>query len=497
MSDLDFYKPQRQSKFGIVLIFATALFHILRNFWFLGVYFLVGDFNPRLVLLSILGFGVLLLLAMGYSVLYYLRFRFFIDPGKKEFVLQKGVFSSEVIHIPFHKIQQVNFNRNILQRIIGVYSIQIDTAGSKDKEVGIKALSKEKADVLAALLLDLSAKEMAAEGEFNNEVHEEEAPGDWEYKLPIARLLKLGLTSNYLRGLALLVAFYFSLREQFRFTETLFEGLPDPFMTGPVSTFVIFLFLFLVGMAITVAETFIKYYRLRLKKTHTGLQVAMGLRHHTKVNLKARRVQLMQLATNPLQKRLDLYKLKISLASSQNDPEKDQINVPGVPASLVSKVHEYFYGPEPTEKFTILPLKLLLFRRISRGLIPLFPGLVYLNFSETELPPQGIWGFTFFYVVLMILYQLLYFKNLKLSVSENFLVKYSGVWIKKKEILEMYKLQSVSVIQPIWYKDRELVNLRFHSAGGDVTFKMVNKKEILPLVNYLLYRIEASSKAWM
>src|SRR5690606_15364736 len=97
-----------------------------------------------------------LLLTLVYSVLSYLRFRFYIVEDKGEFVLEKGVFSSEVVSIPYNKIQQVNFKRNLLQRLIGVYSAVIDTAGSKDKEVEIKALTKTQADALGQLLMELA-----------------------------------------------------------------------------------------------------------------------------------------------------------------------------------------------------------------------------------------------------------------------------------------------------------------------------------------------------
>src|SRR5690606_8941214 len=159
MSDASFTKPQRQSVIGILLIFSTALFHLLRNFWVLGVYLFVGEINQEILLWSLVGFFVVIILTLIYSIFSFLRFRFYIDEEKREFVLEKGVFSSEVVSIPFHKIHQVNFKRNLLQRLLGVYSVAIDTAGSKDKEVEIKALSKLQAENLAETLMEVAAKE--------------------------------------------------------------------------------------------------------------------------------------------------------------------------------------------------------------------------------------------------------------------------------------------------------------------------------------------------
>src|SRR5690606_24180018 len=222
MSDSEFNKPQRQSGIGIVLIFATAVFQLVRNLWVLAVYFLVRDISPKVMFFSIVGLFIILILTLVYSVFSYLRFQFYINEKQGEFILEKGVFSSEVVSIPFHKIQQVNFKRNLLQRVLGIYSVAIDTAGSKEKEVEIKALSRSQAEKLGETLMELATHNNGVADEDIEEISLPHKPKDngvlWEYKLNVPTLLKLGLTSNYFRGLAILLTFYFSLKEQFQFS---------------------------------------------------------------------------------------------------------------------------------------------------------------------------------------------------------------------------------------------------------------------------------------
>lgn len=505
MSELNFYKPQRQSAVGILLIFSTAVFQLVRNFWVLGVYFFVQKVDEEVIFYSILGFVVILLLTLVYSVLSYLRFRFYIAEDKGEFVLEKGVFSSEVVSIPYNKIQQVNFKRNLLQRLIGVYSAVIDTAGSKDKEVEIKALTKSQADALGQLLMEL-ARESATTEDQTSQVLEtcevsqpretSETQEEWSYKLSFMTLLKLGLTSNYFRGLAVLIAFYFSLREQLQFTSELLPS-PDLFVMEVASSVILILLLILVGMLITLGETFIKYYNLELKKTSAGLQLEMGLRENTRVTLRAERVQLLQVLTNPLQKKLDLHKLKIALASSGDDLKKDRIQIPGMPEEIVRKVEAYLYYTPVSEGKHLRPHRLVIFRRISRGIIPLIIAALILLFSSYSFRLGWVAAAGVTYLLLLIGFQVLYFRSLKLSVSEDFLIKHSGVWIRKKQIIEMYKLQSVSISQPLWYKRRGLVNIVFHTAGGDIGFMFIDESEAKTLRNYLLFKIEASKKGWM
>ncbi len=500
MSDYDFSVPQRQSQAGLVLIFATSLYRLIRNLWVVIIFFLIRETDQRTVFLIILASVLILLVLLGYSILSFLKFKFHIDEKNKEFVLEKGVFESDVTNIPFGKIQQVNFRRSILQRVIGVYSVVIETAGSGEKEVEIKALSEEKANALADRLMDLKKEQTGAISEEAGaeEIEQESvtAVPQWEYKVPFLTLIKLGLTSNYLRGVGIIVAFYFTLREQFMLEDTLPGTVPQSEFLSRGS-FIFIIFLLLIGMFITIGETLIKYYDLSLKKFRDSLQVEMGLRNNTRVNLKASRIQLLQVLTNPLQKKLGLYKLKIALASSRDDVNKSKIIVPGLPQEIVTQVKNYFFGSEIECLHKIKPNKLMLIRKISRGMIPLFLGLLLGYFYRDFLSLGMIGLVASIYLVLMAIYSYFYYKSLRLYISDDFLVKHSGIWVRKKQFLEMFRLQAVSVQQPLWYKRRGIVNLTFHSAAGDISFNVVKEEQVRPLLNYVLYKIESTNKAWM
>ncbi|MCC8358805.1 PH domain-containing protein [Salinimicrobium sediminilitoris] len=505
MPNYNFTEPQRQSGVGLVLIFATSLYHIARNLWVVVFYFAFKEVDQRTLLLAGAGFILILLISLGYSIKYFLNFKFHIDEKNEEFVLQKGVFSTDVINIPFQKIQQVNFRRNILQRVIGVYSVVVETAGSQDKEVEIKALSEERANALADLLMAHAEEERAVvqEEDTNLEVGEENKSStskvlpEWEHKVSLLTLIKLGLTSNYLRGVGIIIAFYFTLREQFMFNDELSAQLQEPQVYWAQGKFMLIIFLLIVGMVFTVGETVIKYFGLHLQKFRDTLQVEMGLRNNTKVNLRASRIQLLQVLTNPIQKAMRLYQVKISLASSENDLEKNQIKIVGLPPDVVSQVKEYFYKNRIQEEFTILPSKFLLLKKISRGLIPLLVVGGLLLYYVEMITVYWFLSISAAYLLLLVFYNFLYYRNLKLGVSKEFLIRYSGVWIKKEQYLEIFRLQAISVSQPIWYKRRGLVYLTFHSAGGDIQFPIVRKDEIQALKNYLLYKIESTEKHWM
>ena len=63
----------------------------------------------------------------------------------------------------------------------------------------------------------------------------------------------------------------------------------------------------------------------------------------------------------------------------------------------------------------------------------------------------------FLLIVLFINWRL--FKNNSLHVSKDFIRVKSGIWDIKNKIIETYKVQSIIIYQPVWYKKYNLGSL--------------------------------------
>ena len=316
-------------------------------------------------------------------------------------------------------------------------------------------------------------------------------------------LLKIGISTNYLRGLVLIAAFFSTIYNEVRtvseeHSETIqkyLDQLPGPMESVSIFMSIAIIVLFL-SVLITVAEVFIKYFNLKLTQTKDSLELEMGLKTNTKVTLQPRRVQLLQVITNPVQKWLNLYEVRISLANSEDELQKSKIKIPGLDQATVSKVNSFLYSGESSdfgESFS--PDKILLVRRLIIALVPALASYFAVFFVDaisftTWLLLAGI------YAVIAITWQILMFRSLKLIISEDFVFRKYGVWNKTEERFEIYKVQSISVFQPLWYEKKNLVNIIFHTAGGDISFRTVNKN-ILPYINYMFYKIESNSRSWM
>ncbi len=507
----DFSKPQLQSRLGIFLIFGSALYKALRGLWPLGAYLLFGKIDRETSTYILIGIVLLFVLIFIFSVLSYLRFRFYIDADNREFILNKGVFTTSQLTIPFDKIQQVYFKRSILQRIVNVYEVVIDTAGSKSQEVRIKALSKSDANTLQEILMQPAGYKVHRYATAANDngapiqKHSTEKP-IWKYHLSIGTLIRLGLSTSYLRGIWVLLLFVASLLQQVD------VNLMGDDYTSRIETFYtdyinfnylseIFLIslpiIFFAGIIITTVEVFIKYYGLCLTPTTDTIELEMGLRTQTRVSLKPRRVQIFSILTNPVQQWLGLYEVQLSLASSMDRAAKSKVKIPGLQIDIVGRVQGFLYPSKIGENFAVFKPNILLFHR--KCLFSFFPlvlglGLWYLFLDifswKVALPVVLV------YFALAIPYQWYFFRSITFSFTENFFIRNMGIWVRKTEIVPLFKLQGITVKQPIWYKNRDLYNLTFHTAGGDLGIRAV-ESDILRYVNYAFYKVESSREAWM
>jgi putative membrane protein len=497
---------QRQSIAGVLLIFISSLYKLIKIFWALGAYLLLSGPSKTTLIYTALGLAVIVVLVLIYSYLYYRKFIFYIDYKREEFVLEKGIFSTENTAIPFDKIQQVYFKRSILQRVIKVYSLVIDTAGSTQKEVEIKAISGADANRLSEILLKAKS-ERTEEKKLENESAIQGASREvWTHKVGILTLLKIGISTNYLRGLSLVFAFVMSIYNRINtYFKARIEDVEVYFnqFSGVLQSIgflaILFVLLLLLSISITIIEVFIKYYGLKIQQNKDKMEVEMGLKTNTKVSLQPRRLQLMRIKTNPVQKRFNLYEAQISLSSSENELQKNKIKIPGLGKEIVKKIKYFLYPQSSKSRFSVTfrPDKLLLFRKISLAMLPvlIFLAVWYL----TAFIPLQLWAVSVLgglYIIAASILQIASFKARKLIITEEFLQKKKGFWNKTEETLELFKIQSISVKQPIWYRRKNLVNVVFHTAGGDLRFYAVTN-DILQYINYVLYKAEVSSKNWM
>jgi putative membrane protein len=496
----NFSQPQRQSLVGIVVLFANTVQKTVRAFWPLVIVWLVRiEAMNKLVLFGGTVF-VLLLLAL-FSYLQYHYFTFHIDEETEEFVIQKGVFNKTRITIQLHKIQQVNINQSLIQKLVNVHKLEIDTAGSDKKEATINAISHELALALKERLMALSKTSNETTIDEISETEENQG----FITIDFVSLLKIGITSNYVRSFALILLFFSTIIEnlqKFAGDEVLDENQVTHYLDAlPVITSIVLVFsiFFTLILVVNLVRTVIKYFNFTIQKSKKSISLHYGLLATKNILLNPNKVQKVTISQNFFQKKLNVTSIKIFQASSseQELKAKDQIEIPGCSANERNKILTLLYQnlPEKGKKYKPNWRKLA----VNSFFFLLFPIAItfFLNWNFQWMEWNEWMIYSLIFIVFAGTLVWFSFKNYRLFVSKDFIIKQNGAWDVDTSIIEPYKIQAIETHQFFWQKVTNIGSVSLSTAGGTISFTTANFDEIKQLVNYWLYQVEISDKNWM
>ena len=503
MIKADFSQPQRQSKVGVLVMFFYTLQQYLRALWPMLVIWAFKFDEINKLYLSLGTLAVVVLIGVV-SYLKYLNFTFFLDEENEEFIITEGILNKSKTTIQLNKIQQVNINQSLIQKFVGVYALDVDTAGSSKKEGSIKAISHHLALELKARLLENERKIVSSEYESEQSIIAEASPEEHPFiKISFLTLLKVGITSNYLRSLGLLVLFVSTIYENLsNFTEDDFiddQSIENYFDETAILNGILIMvtFLFLIVLIINLVRVVFKYFDYKIAKQKGSLLLSFGLLNTKSTIIKPEKVQITTVTRNYFQKKMDILEIKIKQATSgEPEEKKSAIEIPGCSESERDQILKLLFKSIPEKGVMLKPnFRKLVFSIFTTIVLPLS---VYFAFAEWIEPE----AFEFIYLVpvyAIFIGLILYFsfRSYRLFISDNFIIKQHGAWDIENEIIEPGKIQAITTSQLFWHKKADIGSIILHTAGGNVAFQLGDFTRIKSYVNLWLYEIETSDSNWM
>jgi len=137
----------------------------------------------------------------------------------------------------------------------------------------------------------------------------------------------------------------------------------------------------------------------------------------------------------------------------------------------------------------------VIYRRVLYiGLVP--AGLLSLNFWWNGTFESN-YGWLIFWIVIVLLFATIYWKNFRYFVSEEGIRISSAVIAKNETLLKWYKIQGVEIQQGIYQRRKNLCNIVFHTAAGTVKIPYIEIEKAKRIENFVLYKIESSNQKWM
>ena len=486
-----FSQFQKQSKFGSIVFFFDTVRKNIYNFIYVFLPALQGYFllSLAIFILVLLGIGI-------FSFINYYYFTYKFDFNKSAFIIQKGFFTKTKLSIPFEKIQQINFNQNLIHKIFNLYEVQMDTAGSDNTEVDIKAVSKEIAENLKVISAEIKKKRIpktTVEEKANNSLN-----------INILTLVKIGLTSRYFETFGLIlgtVALGFQFLEDFNidYTENV-EKIISTTNFGLIFTLVSLLLIIIAILVINLISTILKYFNFTAIKSSNNLEISYGLIQTKSIILSPRKVQQFQIIQNYLQKTLDILEIKINQASSTKivkDNSRSKIIIPGFNKKEKNDIFNYIFNKKIQEQLLMKPhVRKLVFSLIFTSVLPvLIFSSIFLFFEILSLKYVVISCLSYLIITSFVNWR--YYSNNSLTITKDFIVYKSGFWDIKSTIIETFKIQSIIISQPVWHKKRNLGDIIFYTAGGYIKAKTYNFSDLKRIVNNSIYSVEISNKKWM
>jgi putative membrane protein len=448
----------------------------------------------------ILGFVLLLLLQLLYSYKSYLNFKFHIEGNR--FFLRSGVFKFTDTDIPFDRIQNININQNLIQQMMNVVGFEIETAGQGSAEIKIKALSREDAVALKQMLLKNKTDQLAEnEYEGDSTISLNDTAPEKVFKLDIGRLLKVGLSANYLKGFGLVFVFIMTL---FQYVEDIISNfydvdVSDAYADRVDTSFGFFVALLVLIIAasflVTVVSTIIRYFELKITKLKKDFEVEYGLFKRINQVIKKSKTQVFELETNPIK---DLFKIKsvfISQASSEELNDKKKIGLVGLQENEVDILFRSLFDLEYKQKFIVSKSSMrLMFRLVSVYLIICFAAGFGLFFWLDNIYiisfPALLAGFLVFVAYKKV-------RKSYVGINENLILIHSGSIHTNKKYIATHKIQSLALKRNVFQQRNQHADLIIYTASGSERINYLKLEEALKIVNYLNYKVESSRLSWI
>jgi len=492
-----FDTQQRQSVVGTLFFLFMSVQKVIRIFWpLLLLYVFKGNASKMMEPKWLIGLLILVLVMIAHSILTWYNFYFLIKDN--EFVLRKGYLKRVVIAIPFEKIVSINLKQGLIQQVLGVVQLEVDSAGSKKKEVAIYAISREIAEALKEQLASYKM-ERSDKDEFQSDVESLEEK-ETVLQLSFKDLLRISIAKNHLRGLLIILAFgnniYYQLKDLFESEVNLAADKTESFIQHSSSMAIagMVIFVLLVSLIISMAEVFLRYYDFNMKSFANAFSLQSGLLKRKNITIPFSKIQRLIRSINPIQKCLNISNIQLVQANSvEVSKEKDKVSIPGCDDQMFKDLCDKIYeDPFSQETYDTKPQKVFLYRYFTfTFLIMSIPVLAlslefnWMWYLEILVP----------FIAAGIAYLTYYRRNYQMS--SDFLQVHSGMIAKDYSIIEVYKVQTVHIKRTFFQRRNGTASLNLGMAGSVVRIDYISYDEALRMKDQILYKIEASNKKWM
>lgn len=540
---------QRTSPFAVVFFVGRTIRNIVR-----GYVVLVATFGAIAVLARATPYAALLiplafLVVAAVAVLRWWYFRFRIEEDRIR--IRQGLIEKTAVDLPFDRIQGINVQQRPVDRVLGLATVRLDTAGSETAEGQLPCVRRELAEDLRARIRpgargaeygrpetgdiapspapaadDSAGRAPAAQGR--------EARGDPErrrmetlLRLGIGDMFRIGLgRDNILLAMMLIAAAWrrprelpYRIAETFGFSEDLVrpaletaeatlartDALGDSTFTGGIV-----LTALAVVLALGIGAAFLRHFGFTLWREGTAYRSRGGLLTRREVVVETAKIQQLTLSQDMLLRMLKRFRLRVHPAvdahASQHHDVPRVLEVPLLEAPLAREMRRSVFGDEGGGPI-LLP-KSGEFRRVSPhyiqaellrlGVVPALAGAIVLmpvtGLTKVWAVLAGIWCGTWIVCGGLTAWQR--WRRLGYAYGDDGMARRGGFVGRRVDAFLFRKVQSVSLKRSPLERRQGLATLAVELASDTVTVPYIDQDVAGRLRDYILHAVESSRRRW-
>ncbi len=408
-----------------------------------------GDGFGIAVLVGLVALG--LLLTVGWEYARFQRIDYELTPDT--FDVRSGVFSRREREIPFHRIQNVDIEQNVVHRLLGIAEVRLETAGGGSTEAQLQYVSRTEADRLQDVISD--RKRGATAGEESDAVADETI-----FELTDREHIILGLVSADFRFLG-----FFSVLLPVIVPQV--AGALDPstrllLLLGPALAFVALVGFWLLSGFLQI----LRYYDFTLTRHGEELRYERGLLQRYTGTVPLSKVQTVTLRENVLARTLGYASLVIQTAGYAPGQGDSQVES-AVPIAKRDRAVALAREIEPFGDISFTrPPKRARSRYAARYTLALLglTGLFWVGNSVTGWLP--FWYAPLAAIPITPVAAHLKWKHLGYYVDEEYVITRRGFWRRQTIVVPHDRVQTVFSSQTIFQRRRHLGTVTVDTAGG-------------------------------
>lgn len=379
-----------------------------------------------------------ILAVVGYEVAYYRRFT--IELTDDFLQVYSGVFARQEREIPYHRIQNVDVTRNIVQRLLGIAQVKVETAGGGETEAVLRFVGDDQATDLQTTLR--TRKREAATSEEGEAAAEPEV--EVLYELDEPGLVRLSLLSFDARILGVLVGVV-SIGTPF--AVSFVRGFSGIALVGIILAGIIGLTLFMwLAGAVT---TFLQYYGFRLTRIDDDLRYERGLLQRYDGSIPIEKVQSFVVEEHVLMRQFDFAALAVQTAGYAPGHGPSRGSEAAVPLATREEVlalaeridSDAPFATDMRETFTRPPERARTRYTIRYGLAAL--GVAAVGAAVSYLVQPWPWYILLAFVAIAPIAARLTYQNRGWHLGKDFVVTENGFWKRSTHAVPFDRVQTV------------------------------------------------------